>query len=70
MLLLFYHNMISGATTKTGTSIIYAISLFKKLIQFLECSWNHEYFMSLARRASLLLQQTRSIHDSLNIPKI
>ena len=24
--------------------------LFKKLIQFLECSWNHEYFGSLAKK--------------------
>ena len=25
------------------------IRVFKKLIQFLECSWNHEYFGSLGR---------------------
>ena len=37
---------------------------FKKLIQFLECSWNHEYFRSLAKK------ETQSIHDSINIPKI
>ena len=39
----------------------------KKLIQFLDCSWNHEYFGSLAK---LTLQATRSIHDSMNIPKV
>ena len=41
--------------------------LIKKWIQFLECSWNHEYFWSLAK---LTLQETPSIHDSMNIPKI
>ena len=38
---------------------------FKKWIQFLECSWNHEYSGLLQT-----LQETRSIHDSMNIPKI
>ena len=38
------------------------------------CSWNPEYFRSLAKLtltvwASLTLQETRSIHDSVNIPK-
>ena len=33
----------------------------------MECKWNHEYFGSLAK---LTLQETRSIHDSMNIPKI
>ena len=49
-------------------------SVVKKGIWFLECSWNHEYFGSLAKLmwiwASLTLQETRSIHDSMNIPKI
>ena len=31
---------------------------------FLECSWNHEYVGSLAKKT---LQETRNIHDSLNI---
>ena len=35
---------------------------YKQWIQLLICSWNHEY--------SLTLQETRSIHDSMNIPKI
>ena len=45
----------------------------KKCIQFLECSWNREYFRSLAklmceaRRASLTLHETQSIHDSMKI---
>ena len=32
---------------------------------FFEYSWNHEYFGSLAT-----LQETRSVHDTMNIPKI
>ena len=36
-------------------------------MQFLEGSWNHEYFGS---RAKLTLQETRSVHDSKNLPKI
>ena len=39
-------------------------ALLKKLIRFLECSWNHEFFGSLAKQ-----QETRSIHDFMNIPK-
>ena len=41
-----------------------------------ECSWNHEYFGSLAKLVkpeggfTLTLQETRSIHDSMNIQKI
>ena len=45
------------------------LSSFKKWIHFLECSWNHEYFGSLAFLVKTL-QDTRSIHDSINIPKI
>ena len=46
----------------------------KKLIQFLECSWNHEYLGSLAKvlvkpGLPLTLQETRSIYDSMNRPK-
>ena len=46
--------------------------IFKKWIQFLECWWNHEYFGSLAKlhEARITLQETWSIHDSMNIPKI
>ena len=44
-----------------------ASGLFKKLIQISECSWNHEYFWS---GSTLTLQETRSIHDAMNIPKI
>ena len=33
----------------------------KKINQFLECSWN---------RVTLTLQETRSIHDTMYIPKI
>ena len=29
--------------------VLSQVDLFKKLIQFLECSWNHEYFGSLAK---------------------
>ena len=38
----------------------------------MECSWNHEYFGSLAKLtwASLTLQETGSIHDSMNSPKL
>ena len=36
-------------------------------MQFLEGSWNHEYFGSGAK---LTFQETRSIHDSMNLPKI
>ena len=36
--------------------------LFKKWIRFLEGSWNREYFG--------LLQETWSIHNSMNLPKI
>ena len=39
---------------------------YKKLIQFLECSWNHEYFGLLQST----LQEIQSIHDSMTIPKI
>ena len=40
-----------------------------------EFSWNHEYFEFLQSKWSplgftLVLQETRSIHDSINIPKI
>ena len=47
----------------------------KKQIQFLVCSWNHTYFGSLAKLVkpfgfTLTLQETRSIHDSMNTPKI
>ena len=42
---------------------------FKKLIQILKGSWNHEYFGSLAR-FTLTLQETRSLRDSMNLPKI
>ena len=49
----------------------------------MECSWKHEYFASLAkltcipssltmqetRGFTLTLQETRSIHDSMKIPK-
>ena len=54
------------------------LSSFKKLIKFLECSWNHKYMpwwdllqskWSL-KGFTLTLQETRSIHDSMNIPKI
>ena len=52
-------------------------SKYKQKIQFLECSWNHEYFGSLAKLKwspkkgfTLTLQETQSIHDSKNIPKI
>ena len=31
---------------------------------------NHEYFESFAKGFTLTLQETRSIHDSMNIPKI
>ena len=45
--------------------------IFKKWIQILECSWNHEYFGSSAPTGfTLTLQETRSIHDSMSIPKI
>ena len=40
----------------------------KKWIQFLKCSWNHEYFGSLAKRVkgfTLNLQETRRIHVML-----
>ena len=43
-------------------AIVPWILLIKKLIQFLECSWNHEYFEYLARGPS--------IHDFMNRPKI
>ena len=36
----------------------------------LEGSWNHDYFGSLAKGFTLTLQETRSIHDSMNLPKI
>ena len=46
------------------------LDLFKKWIRFLEGSWNHEYFGYLAKGFTLTLQETRSIHDSMNLPKI
>ena len=36
-----------------------------------ECSWNHEYLGSLSPKGfTLTLQETRSIHDSMNRSKI
>ena len=46
---------------------VYQMCIFKKWIRFLEGSMNHEYFRSLAK---LTLQETWSIHDSMNFPKI
>ena len=44
-------------------------------IQFLECSWIHEYFVEVKPKGlhsgfTLTLQETRSIHDSMNILKL
>ena len=37
---------------------------------FLECSWNHEYFGPLAKKCfALTLQESLSIYDSMNRPK-
>ena len=39
---------------------------------FFECSWNYEYFGSLAKYSgfTLTLQENQSIYDAMNIPKI
>ena len=39
------------------------------MLEFLVCIWNHEYFESLAKGFTLTLQETQSIHGSMNIPK-
>ena len=40
----------------------------------MDCSWNHEYFGSLAKLALIYFAKDPivlpSIHDSMNIPKI
>ena len=67
---------IGSGFTGFASMIEVVWSVFKKLIQFLEWLWNHEYFglhllcKRQILRASLTLQETRSIHDSMNIPKI
>ena len=45
------------------------------MTSILECSWNHEYFGSCAKLVKpeglhVNFARTRSIHDSMNIPKI
>ena len=52
------------------------ILLLKKWIRFSEGSWNHEYLGLLQSKWSpkkafaLALQETQSIHDSMNLQKI
>ena len=40
-------------------------SVIKEMNSIFKCSWNHEYFGTLAN-----LQKTRNIHDSMKISKI
>ena len=42
----FYYS--AGITPSCPTKSYNLIYMFKKSILFLECSWNHEYFVSLA----------------------
>ena len=39
----------SGLTTTCHINDFVSLRFFKKLIRFLECSWNHEYFGSIAK---------------------
>ena len=61
MLLLLFVLLISGEAA-LGTEV----HLFKNRIRFLEGSWNHEYFGSLAKSTALRV----SLHDSMNLPKL
>ena len=63
----------------TTCTILKSHTVFKNLIRFLEDSWNREYFGSLAKLlgrfveswfVEVTLQETRSIHDSTNLPTI
>ena len=76
--LISYHVKGLGASCQFECQMLDAplsAGLFKKWIQFLECSWNHKFFGSSGLLQSkwklkgftLTLQEARSIHDSMNI---